>query len=93
MNATSDSPSGPSRLLWVPRLLAAFILGQTLFFKFTGAPESIHIFETLGAEPAGRKARQQLRRGRAQRLNGRALRRRRWAGHLCENSMQNLKIQ
>ena len=54
MKTTSDSSSGPSRLLWVPRVIAAFILGQTLFFKFTGAPESIHIFETLGAEPAGR---------------------------------------
>ncbi len=39
---------------WALRLIAAIILLQTLFFKFTGAPESIYIFETLGAEPAGR---------------------------------------
>jgi hypothetical protein len=36
------------------RLIAAVILGQTLFFKFTGAPESVYIFETLGVEPWGR---------------------------------------
>jgi uncharacterized membrane protein YphA (DoxX/SURF4 family) len=27
---------------------------QTLFFKFTGARESVYIFSTLGAEPWGR---------------------------------------
>lgn len=36
------------------RIVAAGILLQTLFFKFTGAEESIYIFETLGAEPFGR---------------------------------------
>ncbi len=36
------------------RLTAAAILLQTLFFKFTGAPESVYIFERLGAEPVGR---------------------------------------
>ena len=41
-------------LTWVLRLIAAVILLQTLFFKFTGAPESVYIFETLGVEPAGR---------------------------------------
>jgi putative oxidoreductase len=39
---------------WVLRLLAAGILLQTLFFKFTGAPESRYIFEKVGAEPWGR---------------------------------------
>ncbi len=39
---------------WVAQLLAAAILGQTLFFKFTGAPESRFIFQTLGIEPWGR---------------------------------------
>lgn len=29
---------------------------QTLYFKFTGAPESIYIFETVGLEPFGRYA-------------------------------------
>jgi hypothetical protein len=36
------------------RLVAAAILLQTLFFKFTGAEESVYIFQTLGAEPWGR---------------------------------------
>jgi len=41
-------------LSWLLRLTAAFILLQTLFFKFTGAEESVYIFSTLGAEPWGR---------------------------------------
>jgi hypothetical protein len=41
-------------VLWLMRLVVAGILLQTLFFKFTGAPESVYIFETLGAEPYGR---------------------------------------
>ena len=36
------------------RFLVALILGQTLYFKFTAAPESVYIFETVGLEPAGR---------------------------------------
>lgn len=43
-----------TKILWVLRLSAAAILLQTLFFKFTGAPESIYIFSTLGVEPFGR---------------------------------------
>jgi len=43
-----------STLPWVLQILAAFILGQTLFFKFSGAEESIALFEALGAEPYGR---------------------------------------
>lgn len=39
---------------WILRLAAAFIMLQTLFFKFTGAPESIYIFEMVGMEPWGR---------------------------------------
>jgi uncharacterized membrane protein YphA (DoxX/SURF4 family) len=41
-------------LFWVARIIAALILLQTLFFKFTGAPESIELFTKLGAEPWGR---------------------------------------
>lgn len=41
-------------LSWIVRVVPALILLQTLFFKFTGAPESVFIFETLGAEPWGR---------------------------------------
>lgn len=43
-------------LIWVLRLVAAVIMLQTLFFKFTGAPETIYIFETVGMEPFGRYA-------------------------------------
>jgi uncharacterized membrane protein YphA (DoxX/SURF4 family) len=41
-------------LIWLLRLVAAIILLQTLYFKFTAAPESIYIFSTLGLEPWGR---------------------------------------
>lgn len=36
------------------RLIAAGILVQTLYFKFTAAPESVYIFTTVGMEPWGR---------------------------------------
>ena len=36
------------------RLIAAAILAQTLFFKFSGAEESVWIFQQLNAEPWGR---------------------------------------
>jgi hypothetical protein len=36
------------------RILISIILFQTLFFKFTGAPESVFIFSALGIEPWGR---------------------------------------
>ncbi len=36
------------------KLIPAVILLQTLYFKFSGAPESVYIFETLGLEPHGR---------------------------------------
>jgi len=39
---------------WLAQLTVAVILLQTLFFKFTGAEESVHIFTTVGAEPWGR---------------------------------------
>lgn len=41
-------------LRWLPNLIAAAILLQTLYFKFSAAPESVYIFSTIGAEPAGR---------------------------------------
>mgnify|MGYP000154712148 CR=1 FL=1 len=68
-NAPSNTPANPSSMSnapscacsrthnivsWVAQVIAAFILAQTLFFKFTGAPESIYIFKTLGMEPLGR---------------------------------------
>lgn len=41
-------------LSWTLQLIAAVILFQTLFFKFTGADESVYIFTKLGLEPWGR---------------------------------------
>ncbi|NNG16086.1 MAG: DoxX family protein [Gemmatimonadales bacterium] len=53
-NATAGNTT--KRLSWIAQIIAAVILGQTLFFKFAGAPESIYIFEQLGVEPWGRYA-------------------------------------
>ena len=39
---------------WALRAIVAVILLQTLFFKFSAAPESVYIFSTLGLEPVGR---------------------------------------
>lgn len=39
---------------WICRVIAALIMLQTLFFKFSGAEESIYIFTTVGMEPWGR---------------------------------------
>jgi uncharacterized membrane protein YphA (DoxX/SURF4 family) len=41
-------------ITWVLRLLAAVIMLQTLYFKFSGAEESVFIFTKLGMEPYGR---------------------------------------
>lgn len=43
-----------SIISWIFQIIAAVILFQTLFFKFTGAEESKFIFSTLNAEPWGR---------------------------------------
>ena len=43
-----------SIFIWIIKLVAVIILVQTLFFKFTGAEESVYIFSKLGAEPFGR---------------------------------------
>lgn len=36
------------------RIIPAFIMLQTLWFKFSASEESIYIFSTLGMEPSGR---------------------------------------
>jgi uncharacterized membrane protein YphA (DoxX/SURF4 family) len=41
-------------LYWIARLVAATIMLQTLYFKFTGADESVYIFTQMGMEPWGR---------------------------------------
>lgn len=40
--------------LWGAQIVAAVILLQTLYFKFTAQPESVYIFSTLHMEPWGR---------------------------------------
>jgi len=41
--------AAPVRIVdWACRIVAAFILLQTLYFKFTAAPESVYIFTRLG---------------------------------------------
>ncbi len=39
---------------WLLRLIAAAIMMQTLYFKFTASPESVYIFTSIGMEPWGR---------------------------------------
>src|SRR5258707_2417277 len=51
---TKEGNMGLTILSWLLRLVAAVILLQTLFFKFTGASESVYIFTKVGAEPWGR---------------------------------------
>jgi hypothetical protein len=38
----------------IAAIIAAIILLQTLYFKFTAQPESVYIFSKLGIEPYGR---------------------------------------
>ncbi|THU30386.1 DoxX family protein [Niastella caeni] len=40
--------------IWALRLLAAIIMLQTLYFKFTGHEQSVALFTQLGMEPWGR---------------------------------------
>jgi putative oxidoreductase len=41
---------------WLLQIIVAVVLLQTLFFKFSGAEESVYIFSSVGAEPWGRYA-------------------------------------
>jgi putative oxidoreductase len=54
MNAEIVLPKPLSIATWIARVIVAVILLQTLFLKFSGAPESIYIFTTVGQEPWGR---------------------------------------
>ncbi len=40
--------------VWALRVIAAIILLQTLYFKFTAQKESVELFTILGMEPWGR---------------------------------------
>src|SRR5262245_44110149 len=57
----NDLSKAQNAVSWLLQLTAAGILLQTLFFKFTGAEESVYIFSTVGqfagipgVEPWGR---------------------------------------
>ena len=52
--APDSSSRAVSLLSWLARTIAAVILLQTLYFKFTAAPESVYIFTRVHAEPWGR---------------------------------------
>jgi hypothetical protein len=41
---------GQITVSWICRVIAAAMMIETLFFKFTGAPESVYIFSKLGME-------------------------------------------
>jgi len=50
-----SSLSKPLTILsWILRVTAAVILAQTLWFKFTAAPESVYIFDKVGLGAPGR---------------------------------------
>lgn len=42
------------KLSFIARLVAALIMLQTLYFKFTAHPDSVYIFTRIGMEPWGR---------------------------------------
>ncbi len=54
MNTSCPLSRTANIVAWVAQVVAAVILVQTLYFKFTAAPESVRLFTTLGLEPAGR---------------------------------------
>ena len=51
-----NEPLSPRQhiISWSAQIAAAFIMGQTLFFKFTKAEESVQLFTELRMEPHGR---------------------------------------
>jgi hypothetical protein len=58
-NSSTDatSPAACRRTMiasWIAQVVAALIMGQTLFFKFTGAPETTYIFKQMGLGDLGR---------------------------------------
>jgi uncharacterized membrane protein YphA (DoxX/SURF4 family) len=48
------NPQTHPKWTWLLRLVAAAIMLQTLYFKFSAAPESVYIFSQVGMEPWGR---------------------------------------
>jgi hypothetical protein len=54
LNKVKSRTARKNILINVAAVVAAVILLQTLYFKFTAQPESVYIFSTLGIEPYGR---------------------------------------
>lgn len=52
--ATAEASRGVPKWVWIAQLTVAVILGMTLPFKFSGAPETVKLFDTLGVGAAGR---------------------------------------
>jgi uncharacterized membrane protein YphA (DoxX/SURF4 family) len=48
------NPQTHPKWTWLLRLVASAIMLQTLYFKFSAAPESVYIFSQVGMEPWGR---------------------------------------
>lgn len=47
---------GQTLFHWTIRIIAAIIMLQTLYFKFSGSEESVYIFTEMNMEPWGRYA-------------------------------------
>ncbi|WP_221029432.1 hypothetical protein [Actomonas aquatica] len=54
MKQSIQLSKGLTVVSWVTRIVAAVILLQTLFFKFSAHPDSVAIFTAVGQEPIGR---------------------------------------
>ena len=54
MTTSIKLSKGLSVVSWLARIVAAVILLQTLYFKFSAHPDSVAIFTAVGQEPIGR---------------------------------------
>lgn len=54
MPASQDRSKAVTITLWIFQVIGGLILLQASVFKFIGAPETVHIFTTMGVEPWGR---------------------------------------
>lgn len=54
MKTSPQLSKGLSIATWLARIIAAVILLQTLYFKFSAHPDSVAIFTAVGQEPWGR---------------------------------------
>ena len=54
MTTSIKLSKGLSVVSWLARIVAAVILLQTLYFKFSAHPDSVAIFSAVGQEPIGR---------------------------------------